>query len=338
MKYNILVAGFVTGIALVVLPGLFRAGNPILSGRVITPQETRGSWLSLDALAVQSGATIPMHTNVFFEIPADVVTIFRETLLGYRGNKIRYWGYCFEDADDPLNPPQSIGFPGKIFLSEAERDSRRARDERLRIVSPLRAPVNPRVELAENSIRHMIDVFPGGVRCFIMSDQPLPIGVDTDNDDLNTQLEKNNLTDPANPDTDDDGLDDGKEVLYWGTDPRRRDTDGDGIIDGREDKSHNGFLDAGETDPRQRDSDGDGLCDGYCRENKVRRICQDNKGTNCLDVPYGQWAGEDKNYNGIIDTGESDPTMQFTLKDGLRDDQRFYRCLLERKTDLKKDC
>ncbi|MGB0653750.1 MAG: hypothetical protein ACPGQL_11185 [Thermoplasmatota archaeon] len=41
-------------------------------------------------------------------------------------------------------------------------------------------------------------------------------------------------TDPANGDTDDDGLGDGEERFLYGSDPLNPDTDGDGCIDGRD--------------------------------------------------------------------------------------------------------
>jgi hypothetical protein len=41
-------------------------------------------------------------------------------------------------------------------------------------------------------------------------------------------------TDPNDPDTDDDGLNDGAEVNTYGTDPNNPDTDGDGLEDGLE--------------------------------------------------------------------------------------------------------
>ncbi len=61
-------------------------------------------------------------------------------------------------------------------------------------------------------------------------------------------------TGPLDPDTDNDGLDDGGE-LALGTDPFGYDTDGDGLRDGDE-------ADAG-TDPLDPDTDGDGLNDGW---------------------------------------------------------------------------
>ena len=41
-------------------------------------------------------------------------------------------------------------------------------------------------------------------------------------------------TDPNHPDTDRDGLDDGEEILAYGTNATREDTDGDGLLDGEE--------------------------------------------------------------------------------------------------------
>ena len=60
------------------------------------------------------------------------------------------------------------------------------------------------------------------------------------------------MTDPSNPDTDGDGIDDGREIRL-GTDPSQSDTDGDGLPDESE-------LQAG-TDPTQQDTDNDGLTD-----------------------------------------------------------------------------
>jgi len=48
----------------------------------------------------------------------------------------------------------------------------------------------------------------------------------------------------------------------WGTDPADPDTDGDGLLDGLEDANRNGTQDEGETSPLDRDSDDDGLWDG----------------------------------------------------------------------------
>ncbi len=61
-------------------------------------------------------------------------------------------------------------------------------------------------------------------------------------------------------DSDEDGLRDDVE-RNTNTNPADPDTDGDGLADGTEDANQNGVVDAGETDPRNWDTDGDGLSD-----------------------------------------------------------------------------
>lgn len=56
-------------------------------------------------------------------------------------------------------------------------------------------------------------------------------------------------------DSDDDGLDDGEEILSWNSDPLVPDSDSDGLLDGDEVHTHN-------TNPTDRDTDNDGLTDG----------------------------------------------------------------------------
>jgi outer membrane protein OmpA-like peptidoglycan-associated protein len=80
-------------------------------------------------------------------------------------------------------------------------------------------------------------------------------GEDFDNDGLANQIERDlGRSDPRDPDSDDDGLNDGEEVV-GGTRPDDDDTDGDGLSDGGE------VLIRG-TDPLLRDTDGDGIDDG----------------------------------------------------------------------------
>ncbi len=62
-------------------------------------------------------------------------------------------------------------------------------------------------------------------------------------------------TDPQNPDTDGDGLNDGQE-LDLGTDPKKPDTDGDALSDGDE-------VLVRQTNPLNKDTDADGLEDGW---------------------------------------------------------------------------
>ncbi|MBI5543847.1 MAG: hypothetical protein HY901_08180, partial [Deltaproteobacteria bacterium] len=110
---------------------------------------------------------------------------------------------------------------------------------------------------------------------------------DSDCDGLTDEVETNiTHTLPNNPDTDGDGIRDGRErgvttnpdplscpqaaftsnVLDVDpgtvTDPTRVDTDCDGLRDGVEDADRDGQVDAAETDPSDPDTDGDALNDG----------------------------------------------------------------------------
>ncbi len=58
--------------------------------------------------------------------------------------------------------------------------------------------------------------------------------VDSDNDNLGDERERELGTDPNTFDTDEDGIGDGEEVIVWKTDPLNPDTDGDGYLDGEE--------------------------------------------------------------------------------------------------------
>jgi len=76
---------------------------------------------------------------------------------------------------------------------------------------------------------------------------------DSDQDGLLNSLEVLAGTNPDDPDSDRDGLDDGPEVNTWKTNPLNPDTDGDTLFDGLE-------VDRG-LNPLKRDTDGDGLDD-----------------------------------------------------------------------------
>ena len=112
------------------------------------------------------------------------------------------------------------------------------------------------------------------------------VELDTDGDGLIDEEELQIGTDPADPDSDEDGLTDGREVNEVGTDPLAPDTDGDGYDDAIEldagsdpndpasvpgggvhlDADGDGLIDEEElqlgTDPNNPDSDGDGYDDG----------------------------------------------------------------------------
>jgi Zn-dependent metalloprotease len=81
-----------------------------------------------------------------------------------------------------------------------------------------------------------------GTLSFISDATPNPLSIslsgnvdqDSDNDGLTNDQESSLGTDPSNPDTDNDGLNDGVEVKTHGTDPLNADTDRDGVNDNTE--------------------------------------------------------------------------------------------------------
>lgn len=91
---------------------------------------------------------------------------------------------------------------------------------------------------------------------------------DSDNDGLSDGKELEIGTDPANPDTDGDGLSDGDELIR-GTDPLNPDTNGDGILDGKEVQGHSG--------------ENQQYTDGYYRTRTLYRNGQSGSPT-CLTV------------------------------------------------------
>lgn len=294
-------------------------------------------WALIEPQDIDAGTTVPADTNVTFHLPPDMPALNRETLLGHRGWSVRYWGYCFPDDEDPQDPPQTVGFPGRMFLSEAERAAR-DREYQQPLYSIFNPPTREQLDrdafmAAQHSIiRHQIEVFHGGQNCYIMTAAPLPIGSDRDGDGLNAKEEAMHGTDPNNPDTDGDGATDGVEVTSLHTDPLNPDTDGDGLPDGVEVHGHT-TVQAGDTDPLTPDSDRDGLCDGLCPVNRNRQFCIPDTasgatGLKCTGTEK-RWAGEDTNLNGQIDAGETDPLKWDTNVNGISDLQEYYNCLLE---------
>ena len=89
---------------------------------------------------------------------------------------------------------------------------------------------------------------------------------DSDEDNLFDIYEKVIDTDPFDPDTDDDGLPDGYEVITLNTDPLEVDTDENGISDADEDFDNDNLSNLGEyqnqTEPFNPDTDEDGFFDG----------------------------------------------------------------------------
>lgn len=87
---------------------------------------------------------------------------------------------------------------------------------------------------------------------------------DTDADGLNDKLEHDTGTNPADRDSDGDGIPDGpiwEDKNGNGVLDPEEDLNGNGRLDPGEDANGDGQVDPGETDPRNWDTDGDGLSD-----------------------------------------------------------------------------
>ncbi|MDD4628031.1 MAG: hypothetical protein PHE68_01395 [Candidatus Peribacteraceae bacterium] len=303
----------------------YDAGDTTLPGYVLrsgAPKQV--PWRIITAPEIMTGATIPADTNVIFELPKDSPPILRKTLLSIMGEEIRYWGYCLPENYDKTDAMKVSKLPGKMFLSEAERKARQLKyeqEERKRL--SLRPglsedALNGLKKAPQGTIYHQFETFDPGSTCYIMTEKPLPIGTDPDDDGLNNQQEKDHRTDSYAPDTDGDGLIDGCEVQLRSS-PVKRDTDGDGLIDSIEDANSDcHYFAETETDPLAWDTDRDGLPDGLMKMGNARNTVI---------------KGEDKNLNGTVDEGESDPRMWSTSMDGISDGQKYYQCILEGGTD-----
>lgn len=145
---------------------------------------------------------------------------------------------------------------------------------------------------------------------------------DSDEDDLFDIYEKVIDTDPFDPDTDDDGLPDGYEILKLGTDPLEIDTDENGISDGDEDFDSDHLSNLGEyqngTGPFNPDTDEDGFLDGdevYTYGTEPLNPDTDNDGLldgeesydGSIYAKYGVYfdpLNPDTNGNGVLDGDE----------------------------------
>jgi hypothetical protein len=287
------------------------------SGAWIVRKKTQEvPWAMISQEDVERGSTVPPDTSVLFYLPEGFERITRQVLFGHTGDTARYWGYCLPKNYDPEIVAKRTGLPGVMFLSEAERDvreedERRHKPEYSIFKLPSREDLASEGMKQKGKIRHQMEIFTPDLFCYIMTDTALSIGLDQDQDLLNTKRELDARTDPNKFDTDGDGIGDGVEVIYH-TDPLRRDSDGDNLIDGLEDKNHNGKMDIGESNPRKLDTDNDGLCDGSCR----------------LKIGSQKiYYGEDNNLNGELDEHETSPVLRDTNGDGVTDFQAFFNCL-----------
>lgn len=106
---------------------------------------------------------------------------------------------------------------------------------------------------------------------------------DADGDGLTAAEEVTHGTNPNDPDSDDDDLNDGDEVNLHETDPTDPDSDNDGLEDGEEVNQH-------QTDPKDSDSDGDGVSDGTEVESGTDpKDPKDPDDTPDCPPPGGEW-------------------------------------------------
>ena len=94
-----------------------------------------------------------------------------------------------------------------------------------------------------------------------------PTDPDSDDDGLDDGAEQQAGSNPFMADTDGDGLGDAQEVNLTHTNPKSSDSDGDGIQDADDDQDNDGLTNSAElnihrTDPLRADTDGDGVGDG----------------------------------------------------------------------------
>lgn len=148
---------------------------------------------------------------------------------------------------------------------------------------------------------------------------------DDDGDGLTNNEEAQIGTDPQNPDTDADGINDGDEVRVWRTNPLNPDTDGDLLREGEEiqrgtdplnpDTDGDGLIDGEEiqrgTDPRNPDTDGDNSRDGQEIERGTNPLNPDTDNDQLLDgnesPPCPNPLDPDTDRDGIIDGVDLDP-------------------------------
>lgn len=184
---------------------------------------------------------------------------------------------------------------------------------------------------------------------------------DYDKDGLSNSKEKEIGTDPRNPDTDGDGLNDGEEFHSYKTDPLNPDTDGDGLKDGDEvyeyktkplvaDSDGDGLNDGDEvniykTNPLKPDTDDDGLFDGEeIKTYKTKPLKKDSDGDGLSDgdevYKYKtNPLNEDSDRDGLNDGDEinkhkTDPLKEDTDGDGLNDGDEVNK---HRTNPLEKD-
>ena len=181
--------------------------------------------------------------------------------------------------------------------------------------------------------------FGAGASYYILKD------TDKDDDGLSDSREEMLGTDPNNPDSDSDGILDGREVTVLNTSPLKPDTDGDNLSDFEEDRDGisspvkadtdgDGLKDdrelAAGTDPIVSDTDNDGLSDGdevhkYSTDPLKKDTDQDNLNDKEEVMEYSSNPNSkdtdgDNILDGIeIETYGTNPSVKDTDEDGVSD-------------------
>lgn len=136
----------------------------------------------------------------------------------------------------------------------------------------------------------------------------LAVGLDSDGDGLTDQEEISLGTNPNNPDTDADRLQDGEEVRQYRTDPKNSDSDGEGLPDGEE-------VLGRRTDPLHPDTDRDRLNDFVEVQRGTDPLRPDTDNDRLLDSqetpPCPNPLNPDSDGDGWIDGADVDPCNPF---------------------------
>ncbi|OGJ65575.1 hypothetical protein A3A67_01890 [Candidatus Peribacteria bacterium RIFCSPLOWO2_01_FULL_51_18] len=317
--------------AVLAAAAFYKNNSSGLAGRLVPPSE-RGIVPSkrYEAWRAKEGFAAPADVHVIFTVPEDVARITRITFMGGPDtDQQRYWGYCYSGREDRNKAEGKTGkdmYDGRFFYSMGERI---AQAKRPAADNDLTAILR-QTEQKPDKKASIAEIFSGGDTCYVMSSVILPIGIDTDNDDINNVRERAVGTSPVNPDTDSDGIPDGKEVFLIKTNPLDRDSDRDGLGDGCEEANQNGKVDALETSPLNPDTDRDGLCDGNgsgpgCPEPKKKECYRDpaEDALVCRLVVSSPVYGEDMNQNCKQDKDETNPKKGETF--GIPDWEYKYR-------------
>jgi len=325
-KYATLTLLIVSGV--IVGAAIFRqTKGPSLTGRLVPPQQSGViPTMRFEADRAVDGFSLPADTHVIFSVPEGLTRITRITFFGGPDtDKQRYWGYCYSGREASNKANGKTGrdlYDGQFFYSIGEREAQGNRpapaDNDILGIFRSTKQAAPEVDAS------VAEIFRGGDTCYVMSDTILPAAIDSDNDDLNNMRERMIGTNPNDPDTDRDGIPDGREVFVTKTNPLDPDTEHDGLTDGCEDGNQNGKMDKGETSALNPDSDRDGLCDGNglaggCPEarKKVCRTASGADGLVCrmeLSIPvYGEDMNQNCKVDKKVDQDETDPTNPETF-------------------------